>query len=136
LQVRYALRQHYPIFSLKGRARRAEVIFLTAQLTVSLSTIVRHRQAEFLRATDFQFLDFQGNLVNGLGGIEREQQRLLTRLFCHPTASPRPSPVIKDIVDGMSRILRSHLHSGRGRNVYFPGLGNRVVWGSFKDVLA
>jgi len=74
---------------------------LTAQLTVGLSAIVRHRQAEFLRATDFRFLDFQESLLNDLGGIERENQRLLTRLFRNPPASPRPSPVIEDIVDGM-----------------------------------
>jgi hypothetical protein len=112
------------------------VVFLTSQLTVGLPAIVRHGQAEFLRATDLLFLDFQDNLLHALGSIEHQPQRLLTRPCRHPTASPRPSPVIKDIVDGMSRILRSHLHSGRGRNVYFPGLGNRVVWGSFKDVLA
>ena len=42
-------------------------LYLTAQLTVGLSAIVRHRQPEFLRATDFWFLDFHNSLVNDLG---------------------------------------------------------------------
>src|SRR5262245_23421801 len=54
LQVRHTLRQHRPVFALKGRTRRAEGVVLTAQLTIALPAIVRDRQAEFLRATDLK----------------------------------------------------------------------------------
>jgi hypothetical protein len=80
-----------------------------------------------LRATDFWFLDFQNDLVDGLGCIKRQNQRLLTLLICHPTTFPRPASLIKDILDGMRVILRSYLHCGSGRNVNFPRLENRVT---------
>src|SRR2546428_12771416 len=77
---------------LERRPRRAEVVLLTHEFAIGLPPVLRDGYRHFLRAARLRRLDLHQDLTNRLRGLQRQHQRLFTRLWAIQRLAPAPRP--------------------------------------------
>src|SRR5215213_8845440 len=99
-----------PRFAFVGGSWGTKVILLADKLSITAPAVYGHRDPQYLRATQFGFLDVERELVQGLGLIEIQNQALLARRRRLPATRARPASPVKNQLNWIPLLLRRNNH--------------------------